>query len=465
MTGDPGLGRDDEELTLAHLRRCFEGGVPSVIATRSADGIPNVTYLSKVRCVDADRVALSNQFFSKTTANLAEVPEASVVVVDPATYEEYRLHLRYERRDRRGPVFDQLRVDVDTIAALSGMEGVFRLRAADIYRVLSIERLGRAWEEAHPVDRDPGAVLAAVGELTGRISRSDDLDVLAATTVAGIADLLGHEHCSLLLLDPCTERLVTIASAGYEAEGVGSEVALGEGVAGMAAQRGEPIGVGNLRQLEKYSGAVRRTVEQGSQVAPGPGCEVPLPVLSHAQSRLAVPAMSAGEVVGVVLVESTTVGAFGAVDQTALTAVAGHVGAALTALRTTADLESPPPPEDRPPAPAPRATAEAAATHLRFFGVDGSVFLDGDYLIRGVAGRILWSLVGQHVAEGRTDFTNKEVRLDPSLELPDLRDNFESRLILLKRRLDERDAPIRIEKTGRGRFRLVVDGPVRLEPS
>jgi adenylate cyclase len=72
-------------------------------------------------------------------------------------------------------------------------------------------------------------------------------------------------------------------------------------------------------------------------------------------------------------------------------------------------------------------------------------------------------LLRQHADGGRTDFTNREVRLDPTLELPELRDNFESRLILLKRRLDERDAPIRIEKTGRGRFRLVVDGPVRLE--
>jgi adenylate cyclase len=36
-------------------------------------------------------------------------------------------------------------------------------------------------------------------------------------------------------------------------------------------------------------------------------------------------------------------------------------------------------------------------------------------------------------------------------------------LILLKRRLDERDAPIRIEKTGRGRFRLHVERELQLE--
>jgi len=34
---------------------------------------------------------------------------------------------------------------------------------------------------------------------------------------------------------------------------------------------------------------------------------------------------------------------------------------------------------------------------------------------------------------------------------------------LRERRLEERAAPIRIEKTGRGRFRLVIDAPLQLD--
>jgi hypothetical protein len=100
---------------------------------------------------------------------------------------------------------------------------------------------------------------------------------------------------------------------------------------------------------------------------------------------------------------------------------------------------------------------------VRYFEFDGSVFIDGDYLIKGVAGRLLWSLLRQYMDEGRLDFTNREVRLDPSLELPEFRDNFENRLVLLKRRLDERHASIRIDKTGRGRFRLAIEAELLIE--
>jgi hypothetical protein len=45
-------------------------------------------------------------------------------VLDPLTYEQYRLSLIYERTDRRGPVFERLRQDVEITAALQGMHSV-----------------------------------------------------------------------------------------------------------------------------------------------------------------------------------------------------------------------------------------------------------------------------------------------------------------------------------------------------
>ncbi|HEX5588398.1 MAG TPA: GAF domain-containing protein, partial [Acidimicrobiia bacterium] len=270
----------------------------------------------------------------------------------------------------------------------------------------------------------------------------------------------GYAQSLLLLLDEDGTRLYTIASHGYATEGVGSEVRVGEGIVGMAAARAEPMRVGNLGQMLAYARTVRRSYEE--QGGDAPGREIPLPGLADAESQVAVPAMVLGQLVAVLAIESPRRMSFGADDEALLTVVANMVASAIEIdwahERAAADHE----------APARRAAAPAAptrhTTRVRWFDVDGSTFLDGDYLIKGVAGRILWVLLRHHVDEGRTEFTNKEVRLDPSLELPEFRDNLESRLILLKRRLDERDAPIRIEKTGRGRFRLLVDTHLQLEP-
>lgn len=446
------------ELTLADLATCCEGAIPAVIATASADGTPNVTYLSKVRIVDDQRVALSNQFFSKTARNLVENPRASILLLDPRTYDQYRLTLRYERTDRRGPVFERLRVDVDVAAALEGMQDVYKLRAADIYRVVDIEPMlsGRP-----PVDLDlrgvgDGLDAGRIAELSTRIGRCPDLDTVVQTAVRGLAELFDYQHSLLLLLDEEGTSLFTIASHGFEAEGVGSEVALGDGVIGLAAERCTPVTLGNVSQVTKYSRTVRHAYEESGEA--GPGREIPVPGLPDASSRCAVPAMARGQLVGVLTVESRRSVAFGPADEAVLTVVASILASAIESDRAH-EREATPPARGGPAPPA----RPGAATRVRFFDIDRSVFIDGEYLIKGVAGRILWALLGHHDREGRTDFTNREVRLDPSLELPPFKDNFESRLILLKRRLDERGAPMRVEKTGRGRFRLAVDGPLDLD--
>lgn len=305
---------------------------------------------------------------------------------------------------------------------------------------------------------DPAAALA---ELSTRLGRCRDLDAVLSTTVAGLDELFGYPHSLVLLLDEDGQRLSTIASRGYDVEGIGSEVRVGEGVIGMAAARAEPMRVGNLGRMLTYARTVRRAHEEHGGEAPGR--EIPLPGLPAAESQVAVPAMVLGQVLGVVAVESEERLAFGPDDEARLTVVAGLVAAAVELDRALEEAAAEHPLARPGPGAGGAGAPATRTTRIRFFPQDGSTFVDGEYLIKGVAGRILWKLLGQYQHEHRDEFTNREVRLDPTLELPPVRDNFESRLILLKRRLDEHDVPIRIEKTGRGRFRIVVDTALVLE--
>ena len=100
---------------------------------------------------------------------------------------------------------------------------------------------------------------------------------------------------------------------------------------------------------------------------------------------------------------------------------------------------------------------------VRYFAHDDSLFLDDAYLIKGVPGRLLFHFLTVFAQTGRRDFTNREIRLEASLRLPGLKDNLETRLILLRRRLEEKAAPIRLARPGRGQIRLELDGVPRLE--
>jgi adenylate cyclase len=179
-------------------------------------------------------------------------------------------------------------------------------------------------------------------------------------------------------------------------------------------------------------------------------------VLANPHSQIAVPLTHGERLVGVLYAESENNAFFSHADEDALVVYGRHLGALIVQLAAL--------PDDAEPAlaaPAPRPAGAPLA--VRYFAHDHSVFVDNDYLIKGVAGSILWTLLNEHAASGRRDFCNRELRRDPRLPLPDVGDNLETRLILLQRRLAERCPQIALEKTGRGRFRLHLAQPLALE--
>ena len=123
------------------IRPVLENGTPSAMVTCSADGKPNTTVISQVYYVDETHVALSFQFFSKTIRNVRENPRAYVCVFDLAGQAHWSLQLQFERSETEGPVFDAMDMQIEAIASMTGMSGIFKLRAADIYRVVSVERV------------------------------------------------------------------------------------------------------------------------------------------------------------------------------------------------------------------------------------------------------------------------------------------------------------------------------------
>src|SRR5262245_47682243 len=98
----------DNAPRLRDFETFFEGIVPSIIATSSADGIPNVSYLSHVVLVDDEHVGLSNQFFNTTTVNLSGNPQAAILLVDGARGGQCRLRAVYEKTVFEGPLFSRL---------------------------------------------------------------------------------------------------------------------------------------------------------------------------------------------------------------------------------------------------------------------------------------------------------------------------------------------------------------------
>jgi adenylate cyclase len=449
---------------LSDLWRAFQGVIPSVVATANAQGTPNVTYVSQVYYVDEEHVALSCQFFNKTRRNLDENPVAAVEIYDPSTFQAYRLHLRFLRSEKSGPLFETMAMRIDAIASHTGMTGIFRLIAADVFAVESVQRVDGFLRDIPAECADQTSLEGMRTELRGlqlvsdRINRAADLESLLNVVLESLEAYFGFAHTFVLLQEDTSDRLVTLATRGYGQGGVGAEVAVGEGWLGTVARERRVLRLSALESDLRYGRAIRREAARSGR----PDCsEIPLPGLSDAQSVLAIPLAIGSRLIGVLAAEDRDPMRFGEWHEAYLEVIGNQIALGIDRM-----LERPDEAGAADAVPAARRPRRRAAgsprRRLIYYRNDDAIFVDDEYLIRNVPARILWKVLGESQRTGRVDFSNRELRLDASLGLPPVKDNLESRLILLRHRLREKCPDVQLVPTARGRFSLRTEAALEL---
>ena len=461
---------------LESMASCFQGLIPATLFTCALDGTANAAFLSHVDYVDPTHVALSFQFFNKSRRNIAENPHALVRLFDPDTSQGWRLRLRYVRSETSGPVFDRMNLRIEAIASYSGLKGIFKLLAADIYEVVALERV----EDEHPrtaaaaVDRrsstaDPVFTMKALQDLSDRIQRADSLEGLLDSILEGLEESFGFAHSMILLPSHEEGVFVTIASRGYPENGAGAEARIGEGIIGVVAEARKPIRIAGLIRELLYAYAVHKRAQEAGIYSPDR--QIRLPGLPNPESQLGVPLLARQELVGVLCIESEIPYRFHEEDKTAIELLGGYLAIAIQnmQLRERSEVASDSATPSAPKSAAAHRTAPAAAPQsasqrreVAYYTRDECILIDGEYLIRSLPANILWRLLRRRDAEGRVEFTNRELRLDKSLNLPEWKDNLETRLLLLRRRLQQKCSDIRIVPRGRGRFALELGCNVTL---
>ena len=456
------------DVTLESLATCFQGILPAHLFTCSAEGIPNAAYLSHVDYVDSTHVALSFQFFNKSRRNIAENPHALVQLPDPDTGQGWQLRLRFVRSETEGPLFDRMALRIEAIASYCGLKGIFKLRAADVYEVRSIEAMpeeagldvGRVrvagGSRAEP---NPIFTTLALQELAAIVNRAASLETLVDAILKGLDESFGFRHSAILVPAEEPGVLVTIATRGYAENGAGAEVRFGEGIGGMVAEARKPIRISGLVRGMLYALAMHR--DAAAAAAGHPRRVIAMPGLANPESQLGVPLLVRGELVGVLCLESEVPYRFHEEDKASIELLGSYLAIAIQNMQLQERaLEAPDEPAVAGAASAPGVQGNREVV---YYGADESIFVDGEYLIRSLPARILWRLLTVRDQSGRSEFTNRELRLDKSLNLPEWKDNLESRLLLLRRRLEQKCPDIRLAARARGRFALELACGVTLK--
>lgn len=439
-------------MKLEDFRSCFQGVYPSSFYTCSKDGIPNVNYLSQVYLIDEKHVAISGQFLNKTRKNLQENPLASVMLIRPNDLLHVELELHWKRSETSGEIFDRVAERINAIDSQIGGEGRWKLVSIEVFEVTKIN----VAEEYLPLLRETKPVTTfSLQRLQGamtELQKSKGLEDLYDSVLRILDQSFGFKHSMLLVPDDHTNRLITISTHGYNQAGVGSEVRIGEGIIGKVAESKRPLAFMGFKREMIYA---RTSITSADDDHFSRAIE--LPTLPNTLSQIAVPLLSRNELIGILQIESVENFDLKESDEEFLMTFGSYVALLIENFQMQESPEQP-------------LTSKVTETrlseskiHVAYYKNDDCIFIDGEYLIRNIPAKLLWKILKSYEAKGQTEFSNRELRMDPTLQLPDFKDNLETRLILLRKRLEKKCPAFKLPSCGRGKFRLELSSKFILE--
>ncbi|MFW6192721.1 MAG: GAF domain-containing protein, partial [Gemmatimonadota bacterium] len=166
---------------------------------------------------------------------------------------------------------------------------------------------------SHSREQSELSALADLYEATRAVGLSDTLDDTVDDVLDRAQELIGFEHCALMLHDRSAGELTVERVRGYGDrvdEILGMTIAVGDGISGWAAEQRAAARVGDVRDDPRYI--------QG---------------LPEARSNLAVPLVVGNEVAGVINVESERTSAFTEEHEMLLTVLGAQAALAILAAR------------------------------------------------------------------------------------------------------------------------------------
>ncbi len=166
-----------------------------------------------------------------------------------------------------------------------------------------------------------------IQEISAEINSILDLSQILNSILLSMDRIFEFKHSMILLLDDNKEGLSVYASHGYEKEGIGAKVKIGQGIIGVVAKRNKLMRMGNIAAQMAYSANARGQFQAAGQEIKTE--EATLPGLANLQSQVAIPLQVKGELIGVLAVDSDQANIFDERDELIISIVANQAASAI----------------------------------------------------------------------------------------------------------------------------------------